>query len=92
MLGSRRAPPVLHQVLAAARSQVATRSGLEIPPLGISTDTSLGADELALAIDGTPVAWMRLAGEPFAALRERLPDALAPFVPDLIGVDRVADG
>ena len=80
----------LHQVLVAARSQVATRSGLELPPLGISTDTSLGADELALAIDGTPVAWMRLAGEPFAALRDRLADALAPFVPDLIGVDRVA--
>ena len=80
----------LHAVLAAAREQAGKRAGFELPPLAVTDDATLGADEIALAIDGTPVAWMRLSGDPFAALRERLPDALAPLVPELIGIDRVA--
>ena len=44
----------------------------------------------SLAIDGTPVAWLSLAGDPLDALAQQLPAALAPLVPELLGVDRVA--
>jgi len=77
-------PAALHAVLATARE------GLHIPPLVIERDATLGASEVALAIDGTPVAWLALAGEPLEALAKQLPAALAPLVPELLGVDRVA--
>ncbi len=74
----------LHPVLVAARA------GLAIPPLGVARDPSLTPSEVALAIDGTPVSWLVLEGDPLDALRTRLPAALAPLVPELLGVDRVA--
>ena len=77
-------PAALHGVLATARE------GLHVPPLALARDSSLGANEVALAIDGTPVAWFSLAGDPLDALTQQLPAALAPLVPELLGVDRVA--
>ena len=71
--------------LAELRAAVTARSGVPIPPLAISRDRSLATDEVALAIDGTPVAWMTAS-----VLAAKLPAALAALVPDLIGVDRVA--
>jgi len=83
-------PAELHAVLAAVRAELATRTGVPIPPLAISDDATLGATEVAVAIDGTPVTWLALVGAPLASLRDKLPDALAPLVAELIGVDRVA--
>jgi type III secretion protein V len=83
-------PAELHAVLAAVRAELATRTGVPIPPLAISDDATLGATEVAVAIDGTPVAWLALAGAPLPALRDKLPSVLAPLVAELIGVDRVA--
>jgi type III secretion protein V len=77
-------PAALHSVLATARE------GLHVPPLALARDATLGANELSLAIDGTPVAWLSLAGDPLDALAQQLPAALAPLVPELLGVDRVA--
>jgi len=77
-------PGELHAVLATARD------GLHVPPLALARDATLGANEVALAIDGTPVTWLELAGDPLAALRAKLPAALGPLVPELLGVDRVA--
>jgi len=77
-------PAALHTVLAKARE------GLHVPPLALARDPELGANEVALAIDNTPVAWLSLAGAPLDALAQQLPAALAPLVPDLLGVDRVA--
>jgi type III secretory pathway component EscV len=61
-----------------------------IPPLAVAVDATLGATEAAIAIDGTPVAWLALANPPLATLEMRLPDALAPLAAELVGVDRVA--
>ena len=80
----------LHAALAAARDQVGHRAGLPCPPLAIAVDGDLAADEIALAIDGTPTTWLRLADAPLTALRAQLPAALAQLMPELIGVDRVA--
>ena len=71
--------------LAELRAAVTATCGIPIPPLAISRDRSLATDEVALAIDGTPVAWMTAS-----LLATKLPAALAALVPDLIGVDRVA--
>ena len=73
-------PSALHATLAAARADIARDSGVPIPPIAIARDTTLTGDELALAIDDTPVAWPTL---------QDLPAALAALVPELIGVDRV---
>ena len=58
----------LHAVLAAARDQAS-----RVPPLAIARDATLGANEVALAIDGTPVAWLSLAGDPLDALARSCP-------------------
>ncbi len=78
------ASPALHAVLAAARA------GLEVPPLGVARDAALVTNEVALAIDGTPVTWITLEGDALAQLAALLPAALAALVPELLGVDRVA--
>ncbi len=83
-------PAELHAVLAAVRAELATRTGVPIPPLAVSDDATLGATEVAVAIDGTPVAWLALGGTPLPALRDKLPNVLAPLAAELIGVDRVA--
>ena len=79
--------PELHAVLAATRAEI---RGIATPPIAVAADATLADSEIALAIDDTPVAWLALDGDPIAALRARLPAALAPLVPDLLGVDRVA--
>ncbi len=73
-------PTAFHATLAIARADIARDSGVPIPPIAIVRDTTLADDELALAIDDTPVAWPTL---------DDLPTALAALVPELIGVDRV---
>ncbi len=70
----------LHRSLAETRADVAKRTGIPIPPFAI-TRGDLGADEVALAIDGTPVSWSAL---------DALPASLAQFAPELIGIDRTA--
>jgi type III secretion protein V len=74
----------LHTALATART--AASKSFPVPPLAVAADATLGTDEAALAIDGTPVAWFR--ADTLDALRERMP--LAQLVPELIGIDRVA--
>ncbi|MEO8843505.1 MAG: flagellar biosynthesis protein FlhA [Kofleriaceae bacterium] len=78
-------PADLHAALATARADLA-----HVPPLAIERDASLGTNEVAIALDGTPITWLTLDGEPLDALRRRLPAALAPLAPDLLGIDRVA--
>ncbi|MGE0400264.1 MAG: FHIPEP family type III secretion protein [Kofleriaceae bacterium] len=78
------APGGLHAMLAEVRAELATRSGITVPPLSITTDTSAG-DDVVVTLDATPVAWLA-ADE----LRAKLPAALAAILPDLVGVDRVA--
>ena len=82
------APRELHAALAELREDLARTTGVPVPPFSISEDRELAADEAALALDATPVAW--LAAGDVAALRAALPAALAAIVPDLLGVDRVA--
>jgi len=69
----------LHDRLATMRGDIARETGVPIPPLAITRDRSLGADEVALALDDTPVAWTTV---------DRLPTALAGILPELIGIDR----
>jgi len=83
-------PAELHAVLAAVRAELETRSGVPVPPLAVANDSSLGETEAAIALSGTPVAWLALSGPPLRALQDRLPGALAPLVGELLGVDRVA--
>jgi type III secretion protein V len=81
----------LHARLAAIRARAAEASGVPIPPLAVAADPSLDPREVALAIDGTPVAWLSLADPAaLAELEPRLAAALGPLVPELLGVDRVA--
>jgi type III secretion protein V len=78
-------PADLQRTLAAARE--ASALGVPVPPLAVAIDPALGEHEAALAIDHTPVAWLEVAD--LDALAAKLPAALAPLVPDLLGVDRV---
>ncbi len=80
-------PADLHARLAEVRAALTAKTGVPLPPLSIARDTELGDAEAALAIDGTPVAWLVAAD--LAALVDQLPAALATVLPDLIGVDRV---
>ena len=73
----------LHATLAEVRAELATTSGIAVPPLSITTDPTAG-DDVVLTLDATPVAW--LGGD----LRAKLPAALSAILPDLVGVDRVA--
>jgi type III secretion protein V len=68
-----------------------TQHLIGIAPLAVAADPALGEREAALAIDGTPVAWLELA-DPSAPgeLERRLAAALPQVVPELLGVDRVA--
>ena len=76
-----------HAALAAIRASLAARTGAPLPPLAIELDPAL-AGEAALAIDGTPVAWLAVTG--FDDLLAKLPAALTPLAAELITVDRVA--
>jgi type III secretion protein V len=82
--------PELHAALAEIRENVGQRAGFALPPLAVGIVGDLGEREVALAIDGTTVAWLALDGDPLAALRDKLPAALAQVVPELLGIDRVA--
>ena len=77
----------LHARLGEVRGAIAARTGVPLPPLSIARDAELAEAEAAIAIDGTPVAW--LAASDLGSLVEQLPAALAALVPELIGVDRV---
>ncbi len=77
----------LHGRLAEVRAALGARTGVPLPPLAVSRDVELGDAEAAIAIDGTPVTWLTAAD--LATLVEQLPAALAPLLPELIGVDRV---
>ncbi|HEY1553664.1 MAG TPA: flagellar biosynthesis protein FlhA [Kofleriaceae bacterium] len=82
-------PAEVRAAAAAAREAASTRAGLSLPPLAIAGDAADG--EAIVALDATPVAWLALGdADPLASLREQLPAALAPLVPELIGVDRTA--
>jgi type III secretory pathway component EscV len=90
-----RVSPAIHAKLAPRTNELhvtlaAIRTDLRLPPFGVTIDPALRGDEIAIAIDATPVAWLALEGDPLAALRTRLPAALAPLAPELITVDRVA--
>jgi type III secretion protein V len=76
-----------HAALAKIRGDLAARTGTSLPPLAIELDPSL-ANEAALAIDTTPVAW--IAGATFDDVLDKLPAALAPLAAELITIDRVA--
>ena len=80
----------LHAMLAEARATVSTRAGLPLPPLTVASVPALATGEIALAIDGTAVAWSTAAGDPVSSIRAWLPNVLAQIVPELIGVDRTA--
>ncbi len=82
-------PAELHAALADVRATIAASTGVPLAPFAITVDGSLGDSEAALAIGATPVAW--LAVTDVATLRTQLPAVLAPIVPDLLGVDRVAE-
>ncbi len=79
--------PAVHARLAALRHTLAARTGVALPPLVIERDPAL-ADEAALAIDGTAVAW--LAGAALGDVLDQLAGALAPLAAELLTVDRVA--
>ena len=76
-----------HARLASLRDELGARTGVPLPPLAIARAPEL-ADEAALAIDGTAVAW--LAGATLDAVLDQLPAALAPLAAELLTVDRVA--
>jgi len=79
-------PDELHAALAAKRDSV--RAAIAIPPLAVERDASLHATEMAVAIDGTTVAWVTVDdGNPIGAIA-RLP--LAQLAPELVDLDRVA--
>ena len=78
----------LHAALAELRAKAAAATGIPVPPFAIVVDPALGESEAALALDTTPVAWLEV--DSLDALRTRLPAALAPIMPELLGVDGVA--
>jgi type III secretion protein V len=53
-------PGELHARLAGVRARAAEASGVPVPPLAVAADRALGEREAALAIDGTPAAWLEL--------------------------------
>ena len=61
---------------------------MPIAPLDVLADATLAGGEAALVLGATPVAWLPADG--LAALEAALPGALAPLVPELLDVDRVA--
>jgi type III secretion protein V len=75
-----------HAALARIRADLAARTGVPLPPLAVELDPAL-TGELAIAIDGTPVAWV--AGPTFDDVLDQLLAALAPLAAELITVDRV---
>jgi len=81
-------PGALHEALSELRADAARATGVPIPPLAVTVDAALAEDEVALAIDATPVAY--LPATELADLRVRLPGALAAIAPELVGLDRVA--
>ncbi len=80
--------PALHAALAALRTSSTLTTGVPVPPLAVAADPSLGPSEAALALDGTPVAF--LTATDLATLVAALPRALAPLAAELLGLDRVA--
>ncbi|MFT3697369.1 MAG: flagellar biosynthesis protein FlhA [Kofleriaceae bacterium] len=78
-------PAELHAALAAARADHP-----HIPPIAVARSQDLRTNEIALALDGTPVTWLALDGDPIPAITQRLPAALGPLAPELITVDRTA--
>ncbi|MGE3548192.1 MAG: FHIPEP family type III secretion protein, partial [Kofleriaceae bacterium] len=78
----------LHAVTAAARATIEARTGIPIPAFAIQRDRELADRETALAIDGTPIVWLRI--DDHSAHGDKLTDALATAVPELISIDRVA--
>jgi type III secretion protein V len=78
--------------LGAARA--AAHAAVALPPIAASIDRSLAERELAVAIDGTPVAYIALAAselaDPVAALCARLAAPLADVAAELLTIDRVA--
>ena len=78
----------LHAALAELRAKAAAATGVPVPPFAIVVDPALGESEAALAVDTTPVAW--LEADSLESLRTKLPAALAPIMPELLGVDGVA--
>jgi len=94
----RGARAALHAELAALRARVAGASGVPVPPLAVEGDPALGPAlgerQAALAIDGTPAAWLEVAA-PAApadpgALAAALEPALRQLLPALLSVDQVA--
>jgi type III secretion protein V len=81
-------PAALHAALASVRAEVTAATGVPLAPMAIVRDGALSDAEVALAIDATPVAWF--AAESVEDITSKLPAALAPLVPELLGVDRVA--
>ena len=77
-------PDGLHATLAEVRAELAHKSGITLPPLSVAIDPAAG-DEIVVTLDATPVAWLSVDD-----LRAKLGTAIAPLVPDLVGVDRVA--
>jgi type III secretion protein V len=75
----------LHAALAEIRAAASAATGVPVPPFAIETAAE---GELVIVLDATPIAWIDAAD--IAALRAKLPAALAPIVPELLGVDRVA--
>jgi type III secretion protein V len=81
-------PDELRAALAAVRAEKSTATGVPVPPMAIAIDPTLAETEAAVVLDGTAIAWLT-AGD-LATLRDRLGPALAPIIPELLGVDRVA--
>jgi type III secretory pathway component EscV len=65
--------------LAALRAKVTAATGVPIPPMQVTVEP---LEEYVLSIDATPVAWFSSPDELEAKLRS--------ILPDLLGVDRVA--
>ena len=81
-------PEDLRAALAAVRAEKSTASGVPVPPMAVAIDPALAEQEAALVLDGSAIAWFTAAD--LTALRDRLGPALAPIIPELLGVDRVA--
>ncbi|MGE0550906.1 MAG: FHIPEP family type III secretion protein [Kofleriaceae bacterium] len=78
----------LHAITSAARAAIEARTGMPLPALAIQRDPELADREAAIAVDGTPIIWLRV--DDLAGLGDKLTDALATTTPELISIDRVA--